>query len=146
MIYNPWFAQQGLHAVAVPMGVEPPHFAARVRNLLAITKLCGALVSMPHKVAALALVDEAAPTARVASACNAIARSPDGRLLSDQFDGVGFVRAALRKGRRRQGARGRVCHRGCHGTRLLGAGGHGHAFRDDPGPSGVLWLWLPHSG
>ena len=29
MIYNPWFEKQGIDAVVVPMGVEPPRTTRR---------------------------------------------------------------------------------------------------------------------
>lgn len=132
MVYNPWFAQQGINAVVVPMGVEPVHFAALVRSLFALTNLRGALVSMPHKVAALALVNDATPAARVAGACNAIVRGPDGRLLGDQFDGVGFVRAAQRKGCHLLGAR----------VLVVGAGGVGSAIAGAMAAAGVGALML----
>jgi shikimate dehydrogenase len=69
---------------------------------------------MPHKITTLSLVDEVTPTARIAGACNAILRRPDGSLLGDQFDGAGFVRGALRKGFRMTGAR--VLVAGCGGV------------------------------
>ena len=72
MIYNPWFDKQGIDAVVVPMGVKPEDYAATLRQVFRFTNLRGALVTMPHKVATMALVDEVTPTARIAGACNAI--------------------------------------------------------------------------
>ncbi|MBB1602701.1 shikimate dehydrogenase [Variovorax sp. UMC13] len=105
MIYNPWFAQQGIDAVVVPMGVKPEDYAPMLASLARLTNLRGALVTMPHKIATMALVDEVTPTARIAGACNAILLRPDGTLLGDQFDGAGFVRGVERKGRLFQGTR-----------------------------------------
>ena len=39
------------------------------------------------------------PAGQIAGACNAILLRPDGTLLGDMFDGEGFVRGMLRKGR-----------------------------------------------
>jgi shikimate dehydrogenase len=105
MIYNPWFDKQGIDAVVVPMGVKPDAYAAVLRSLFQLTNIRGALVTMPHKIATVALMDEVTPTARIAGACNAILLRPDGTLLGDQFDGAGFVRGVERKGRLFKGTR-----------------------------------------
>jgi shikimate dehydrogenase len=106
MIYNPWFDKQGIDAVVVPMGVKPEDYAATLPQVFRFSNLRGALVTMPHKVTTMALVDEVTPTARVAGACNAILKRPDGTLLGDQFDGAGFVRGVERKG---VSSRARAC-------------------------------------
>jgi shikimate dehydrogenase len=98
MIYNPWFEQQGIDAVVVPMGVQAPDYAQALRALARITNLRGALVTMPHKVTTLQLADEASPAARIAGASNALLLRPDGSWFADQFDGAGFVRGLQRKG------------------------------------------------
>jgi shikimate dehydrogenase len=60
------------------------------------------------------LVDEMTTTAKIAGACNAILRRPDGSLLGDMFDGAGFSRGVERKGKRIAGARALVV--GCGGV------------------------------
>jgi len=132
MIYNPWFDSQGIDAVVVPMGVKAEDYAAALRQIMRFTNLRGALVTMPHKVSTLGLVDEATPTARIAGACNAILRRPDGRLLGDQFDGAGFVRGARRKGRAFDGAR----------VLVSGAGGVGSAIAASIAAAGAAELML----
>jgi len=105
MIYNPWFESKGIDAVVMPMGVKPEDYPAAIQTLRKMTNLRGALVTMPHKVATMSLVDAVTPTASVAGACNAILLRPDGTLLGDQFDGAGFVRGVLRKGFELKGKR-----------------------------------------
>ena len=105
MIYNPWFEKKGIDAVVVPMGVKPEDYPASLKQIFRFTNLRGALVTMPHKVTTNSLVDEVTPTGRIAGACNAILRRPDGTLLGDQFDGAGFVRGVERKGRKLAGTR-----------------------------------------
>lgn len=105
MIYNPWFESKGIDAVVMPMGVKPEDYPAAIQSLRKMTNLRGALVTMPHKVTTMSLVDEVTPTARIAGACNAILLRPDGTLLGDQFDGAGFVRGVLRKGFELKGKR-----------------------------------------
>src|ERR1700759_4274236 len=92
MIYNPWFETKGIDVVVVPVGVESSHYPAAVKALFTTTNILGALVTMPHKVSTARLVDETSITAKIAGACNAILRRPDGSLLGDMFDGTGFVR------------------------------------------------------
>ena len=72
MIYNPFFEKRGIDAVVVPMGVKAEDYPAFVKSLFRLTNVRGALVTMPHKVTTLTLVDEATPTARIAGACNAV--------------------------------------------------------------------------
>ena len=114
MIYNPWFESRGIDAVVVPMGVRAPDYALVLDALARLTNLRGALVTMPHKVATLALVAEATPAARIAGACNALLRRPDGSWLGEQFDGTGFVRGVLRQRRTIDG--NRVFVAGCGGV------------------------------
>jgi len=98
LIYNPWFEKHGVDAVVVPMGVKPENYPAFFRSVFTLTNIRGALVTMPHKVTTMGLVDEISPTAAIAGATNAVLRRDDGSLLADQFDGAGFVRGMLRKG------------------------------------------------
>ena len=64
MIYNPWFERTGVDAVVVPVGVRPADYGRVLEALARVTNLHGALVTMPHKVATMALVAEASPAAR----------------------------------------------------------------------------------
>lgn len=114
LIYNPWFEHKGIDAVVMPMGVKPEAFADTLGVLRRLTNARGALVTMPHKVSTLALMDEVTPTARAAGACNAVLIRPDGSLLGDQFDGAGFVRGLQRKGFDLSGKRGLIA--GCGGV------------------------------
>lgn len=132
MIYNPWFEKRGIDAVVVPMGVKPGDYAGTLAALARVTNLRGALVTMPHKVTTLSLADEITPTARIAGACNALLLRPDGTWLGDQFDGAGFVRGLLRKGRTLRGAR----------VIVSGAGGVGSAIAASLAAEGVAQLSL----
>ena len=129
MTYNPWFEAHGIDAVVMPFGVEAADYPDLLRGLFRIRNLHGALVTMPHKITTMGLVDEVTPTAQIAGACNAVLRRPDGSLLGDMFDGAGFVRGVERKGRPIAGARALVV--GCGGVGCAigvpgggGAGGH----------------------
>ena len=132
LIYNPYFAASGIDAVVVPMGCKPEHFASALRSLFTLENIRGALITMPHKVSVVDLVDEVTPTVRVAGSCNAVKRLPDGRLAGDMFDGEGFVRGLQRKGLALQGARALV----------VGSGGVGCAIAASLAAAGVARLAL----
>ena len=57
MIYNPYFEKAGIDAVVVPMGVKPEDYSTFLRSLFRLSNIRGALVTMPHKVATVALLD-----------------------------------------------------------------------------------------
>jgi shikimate dehydrogenase len=98
MIYNPYFESAGINAVVLPMACRPQSFAQVLRSVFCIENVRGALITMPHKVNVVELLDEVTASVEVAGACNAVRRKPDGRLVGDQFDGVGFVRGLQHKG------------------------------------------------
>ena len=132
MIYNPWFEMKGINAVVVPVGVQPPQYPSLLKALFSTTNVHGALVTMPHKVTTAQLVDEMTTTAKIAGACNAILRRPDGTLVGDMFDGAGFVRGVERKGKRIAGARALV----------IGCGGVGSAISASLAASGSSAIGL----
>ncbi|PUE31455.1 shikimate dehydrogenase [Limnohabitans sp. Jir72] len=98
MIYNPYFESAGINAVVVPMGCKPENYAPFLKSVFTLENIRGALITMPHKVTTVGLLDEVTATVRVAGACNAVKRLADGRLVGDMFDGAGFVRGVQRKG------------------------------------------------
>lgn len=114
LIYNPYFESVGVNAVVVPMGCKPDLFPSLLPALFQLTNIRGALITMPHKVRVVDLLDEVTPTVRVAGACNAVKRDAQGRLVGDMFDGEGFVRGLRRKGLALEGASALVV--GCGGV------------------------------
>jgi shikimate dehydrogenase len=116
LICNPWFEDNGIDAAVIPMGVKTENYPAFFRSVFTLTNIRGALITMPHKVTTMGLVDEISPTAAIAGATNAVLRREDGSLLADQFDGAGFVRAILRKGFDPSGKRALVVGNGGVGS------------------------------
>jgi shikimate dehydrogenase len=98
LIYNPYFEKEGINALVVPMGCQAAHYPAFLKSVFNLTNIRGALITMPHKVSTVDLLDEVTKTVRVAGACNAVKRDEKGRLVGDMFDGAGFVRGVQRKG------------------------------------------------
>jgi shikimate dehydrogenase len=123
MIY-PYFEKIGFNAIVMPMGVKAEDYAEVLKALFELTNIRGALVTMPHKVTTLALMDEISTTARIAGACNAILRRPDGSL--------GFVRGVARKGR----------HIAGESALVVGCGGVGSAIAASLAAAGVSRLGL----
>jgi shikimate dehydrogenase len=118
MIYNPWFDRRGVNAVVMPMGVRSQDFASAFPQICRFTNFHGALITMPHKVAVMARLDEASTAVNVAGSCNAVKRGEDGRLIGDMFDGEGFVRGVKRNGGAIAGKR----------VLVVGSGGVGSAI------------------
>jgi shikimate dehydrogenase len=127
MIYNPYFEQAGIDAIVVPMGCRPENYAGLLKAVFTLENIRGALITMPHKVSTVGLLDLASPAVQIAGSCNAVRRGADGRLQGDMFDGEGFVRGLRRKGCRLEGARALV----------VGAGGVGSAIAAALAAAGV---------
>jgi len=132
MIYNPYFEREQIEAVVVPMGCRPQDYPAFLKLFFRLSNAHGALITMPHKVTTIGLVDDLLTTAAIAGACNAVRLGPDGQLVGDMFDGEGFVRGVLAKGRVLKGARALV----------IGAGGVGCAIAASLAKAGVGTLAL----
>ena len=116
--FNAGFARHGIDAVLLPVETAPADFAATVAGLKRVRNVDGLVFTMPHKAAALALVDEVGDNGRLVGAINAARRDRAGRWHGDMFDGVGFVGGMRRKGHDPKGRR----------AALIGAGGAGRAI------------------
>jgi shikimate dehydrogenase len=132
LIYNPYFERERIDAVVVPMGCRAEDYPAFLKLFFRLSNAHGALITMPHKVMTTTLVDEVLTTGAIAGACNAVRLGPDGKLVGDMFDGEGFVRGVLAKGRVLKGARALV----------VGAGGVGSAIAASLAKAGVGTLGL----
>jgi shikimate dehydrogenase len=118
MLYNALFASTGFDAAVVPIEIAPEDYAVVMKALFRAKNVRGAFVTIPHKAATVALLDDCSDAVRIAGACNAVVRRADGSLYGDLFDGIGFVRAAERSGFRVAGS---CCL-------VVGAGGAGAAI------------------
>jgi shikimate dehydrogenase len=118
LIYNPWFDRHGVDAVVVPMGCRGEDYPVFLKAVFRLTNIRGALITMPHKVTTVGLLDEASTAVQIAGSCNAVLLRSDGTLLGDMFDGTGFTRGLKRKGLRLAGAN----------CLVVGAGGVGSAI------------------
>lgn len=132
MIYNPWFEKAGVNAIVVPMACKSPDYTDFLRAVFKLANVRGALITMPHKVVTMGLMDVVSPTASIAGSCNAVRLNDQGQLQGDMFDGEGFVRGLLRKGVALKGSKALV----------VGTGGVGCAIAASMAASGVAELGL----
>ncbi len=93
VMHNAAFAALGMDWAYVPLPVYPDHVGEAVRGLRALN-FAGANVTVPHKQAVLAHLDEVSHAAQVIGAVNTIVVR-DGLLYGDNTDATGFV-ASLR--------------------------------------------------
>ncbi|MBN2572973.1 MAG: shikimate dehydrogenase [Deltaproteobacteria bacterium] len=114
-IHNAAFEALGLPLVYVAHDVAPADLAAAVAGARALSYR-GLSITMPHKVAALGLVDEVDATAQAVGCINTVVNR-DGRLLGHNSDGQGALDALERAGVRTQGRR----------VLVLGSGGAARA-------------------
>ena len=93
MIYNPYFEQADIDVVVVPMGCDVQDFDAFLPLLFKQHNIAGALITMPHKVAVVDLLDHATASVQICGACNAVKRDKKGR--SALIIGAGGVGSAI---------------------------------------------------
>ena len=132
LIYNPWFASRGIDAVVMPMACRAEDYDVLLRPLFRLGNVLGALITMPHKVSTVALLDETSTAVKIAGSCNAILKRPDGTLAGDMFDGDGYTRGAARKGFNFRGSR----------CLVVGCGGVGSAIAASIAEAGAAGLSL----
>ena len=104
LIHSPWIAQYGLRGSYVP---------------LPVLGFAGCNLTIPHKIAAVDIVDELEPLARRIGAANTIVVRADGSLLGRNTDAFGFI-ANLREAQAQWRADARPAV-------MLGAGGAARA-------------------
>jgi shikimate dehydrogenase len=132
MIYNPWFAKHGINAAVVPLGVRAENFGDAFPEICRFTNFHGALITMPHKVSVIALLDNVSTAVKIAGSCNAVRRNDDGRLVGDMFDGEGFVRGVARRGSSLKGNK----------VLVVGCGGVGSAIAASSAAAGAAEIAL----
>jgi shikimate dehydrogenase len=90
MIHGHWLRRHGIDGAYITLPVHPDQMQAALRGLAALG-FAGCNVTVPHKEAALALVDRADATARRIGAVNLIVVRPDGTLDGSNTDAFGFL-------------------------------------------------------
>ncbi len=132
VLINDSFAALGLDAAIVPIHVRPANFDAVLRAVRLMENVAGLGITIPHKVATCALVDDLTPMARRMGATNFVRRNPDGSLTGTNTDGAGFISGLLANGFDPVGKR----------ALLVGTGGVGRAIAFALAEAGVAELAL----
>lgn len=89
-IHNYWLAQYGLEGAYVPLAIEPGKLESALRALAPLG-FSGVNITIPHKEAALAIVDRIDTAARRIGAVNCIVVDDQGLLEGRNYDGFGFI-------------------------------------------------------
>jgi shikimate dehydrogenase len=95
-LHNFWLSLYSIDGVYLPLAVEPARLETALRALPALG-FVGANVTVPHKEAALRIVDRVQPVARRVGAVNTVTVAADGTLEGRNTDAYGFL-AALQDG------------------------------------------------
>jgi shikimate dehydrogenase len=114
-----WLERHGIDGAYLPFAVEPGNLAAALRAL-PVLGLRGVNLTLPHKEAALGLVDRVSDEARRIGAINTVVVNAEGRLEGRNTDAYGFLahlRASVPDWRAEAGP-----------ALLLGAGGAARAI------------------
>jgi shikimate dehydrogenase len=89
-LHGHWLRRHGIDGAYVPFAVPPERLEQALRALPALG-LRGCNLTIPHKEAALALVDRPTALARRIGAVNTVVVEADGGLAGDNTDGLGLI-------------------------------------------------------
>jgi shikimate dehydrogenase len=117
-LHGHWLRRHGIDGAYVPLPVLPERLEQALRTLPTLG-FAGVNLTIPHKEAAVSLVDRLAPAAARIGAVNTVVVEPDGTLTGDNTDGFGFVAALSESGVGWQATAGPAI--------VLGAGGAARA-------------------
>jgi shikimate dehydrogenase len=88
---NAALAEAGLEGWTYRANPVPPEGLAEAVARLRQPDMAGANVTVPHKQAAMPLLDVVTPVAEAIGAVNTIVKQPDGRLIGHNTDAAGFL-------------------------------------------------------
>src|SRR5712671_4082807 len=89
-LHNYWLAQHGLAGTYLPLAIKADGLRVALRALPALG-FAGCNLTIPHKVAALDMVDRVDPLARRIGAMNCVVVAPDGSLEGQNHDAFGYI-------------------------------------------------------
>lgn len=90
LLHNHWLERLGIDGAYLPLAVEPGNLETVVRTLPKMG-FAGCNLTIPHKEAALKIVDTCSSVAQRLGAVNTIIVGEGGRLHGDNTDGIGFI-------------------------------------------------------
>jgi shikimate dehydrogenase len=89
-LHGHWLRRYQIDGAYVPLPVLPERLEQALRALPALG-FAGTNLTLPHKEAAVLLVDRLSPMAERIGAVNTVVVEPDGTLSGDNTDGFGFI-------------------------------------------------------
>lgn len=92
LLHNYWLARYKLAGSYVPLAIKPEGLAAALRALHPLG-FAGCSLTLPHKQAAMAIVDEVDAVARMIGAISCVTVRPDGSLAGSNNDCFGFIQS-----------------------------------------------------
>jgi shikimate dehydrogenase len=116
-LYNRYFAEHSIDAIMIAMDIPVDQLSDHFRHMRTISNFGGCIVTIPHKQAAVACMDEISQRARDLCAVNVV-RIENGRLIGDMVDGLGFIMAVNLHGLNLNGKK----------VAIIGGGGAGAAI------------------
>ena len=90
LLHNYWFKQHALAGTYVPLAIRPEGLATALRALHPLG-FAGCNLTLPHKQAAMAIVDEVDALAKNIGAISCVVAKPDGSLAGTNNDCYGFI-------------------------------------------------------
>jgi shikimate dehydrogenase len=118
-LHGHWLRRYGIDGAYVPLPVRPEHLESALSALPALG-FAGTNLTIPHKEAAVPLVDRLSPAAERIGAVNTVVVEADGTLSGDNTDGFGFIASLSESEAGWHGAAGPAV--------VLGAGGAARAI------------------
>ena len=91
-LHGHWLLRYGIDGAYVPLPVRPERLEQALSALPALGCV-GVNLTIPHKEAAVSLVDRLSPRAERIGAVNTVVVEADGMLSGDNTDGFGFIAA-----------------------------------------------------
>ena len=90
LMHNSWMEQEGLKGTYVPLAIEPGTLEPALRALHPLG-FAGCNLTIPHKLEAMAIVDEVDDVARRIGAMSCVVVREDGTLFGTNNDWLGFI-------------------------------------------------------
>lgn len=90
LLHNHWFESLGIAGRYVPLAIQPDGLAAALRALYPLG-FAGCNLTLPHKQAAMAIVDETDAVAKAIGAISCVVVRRDGSLFGTNNDCTGFI-------------------------------------------------------
>ena len=130
---NAGYAAAGMNLVYFYTEADSAHLGTIIDGIRHMPSFAGCAVTKPNKVKVLKYLDGLDPLCEKMGACNTVVKTPDGRLIGYNTDGMGFLRSMLEE-----------AHFQIRGANVFcfGAGGAGRALCAISAHSGANKIYI----